>query len=87
MINKVDTSLIKELLPNAGKKEGPAKSTAPQPDAAIQVAYGDLISEAMDNPEASRIAVEQAKDLVASGEIDSTEFIQEAAQNILALGI
>jgi hypothetical protein len=87
MINRIDTSLIKEFLPNAGKKEGPAKPSALQPDAAIQVAYGDLIAGAMDNPETSEMAVEKAKDLVTSGKIDSAEYIQEAAQNMLALGV
>ncbi len=88
MINKVDTSQIHDLLPQQTtkkNKDAQAASTV-GPDAAIQVVYSDLISEAISSPLADDKAVENAKALLASGQLDSQENIQKAAENIIDFG-
>ena len=88
MIGKINTNLIQDIQPNKpGKKGDASKLSPPSPDAAIQVAYGDLISGAMDNAEIAQIAMERAQSLIASGEIDSAESVRGAAKNMLTFGI
>ena len=88
MINKINTSLIHEIMPNSSnRKQGSSKGVSKSgSDASIHVQYADLIAGAMDNPQAAEQAVQKAKSLLESGQLDSVEYIKQAAENIQEFG-
>lgn len=56
-------------------------------DALLRVNYAYLIDEATRIPDADSHAIEQAQELLESGELESLENIRAAAENITTLGI
>ncbi|NQV31731.1 MAG: hypothetical protein HQ515_03510 [Phycisphaeraceae bacterium] len=56
-------------------------------DASLQVSFDSLIEQAKQVPADDGSAVARAKALIASGQLDTPENIQKAAQNILKYGV
>ena len=88
MIDKIDINSIPEL---------PAKPTTPQlesnettsstDDATLEVNYDSLIKKALESTESDATEVEKAKELIASGELESIDNIQGAAKDIIEFGV
>jgi hypothetical protein len=58
-----------------------------QLDASLDVKYESLIEKAMQTPTENPSAVEQAKQLLLSGQLDNPENIRAAAEAIIKFGI
>jgi hypothetical protein len=56
-------------------------------DASIQVNYASLVEKAMQPPDADDRKVQQAKELLLSGKLDSEEIIKGAIESLLKYGI
>jgi hypothetical protein len=89
MINNIDINRVGHLM-------GQASFPTPDPvdtrrsneaDAALQVSFEDLINQAKNSAEADAATVEEARQLLLSGQLTSQENVQSAAQNILKFGI
>jgi hypothetical protein len=89
MVNNIDIHRIQDLLPKpVGKKGRSQESTdTSSPDAAIDVEFGGLIAAALRFPPADEYAVEQARELIVAGLLDTPENIRAAAAGIVQLGI
>lgn len=69
--------------PQASAQNGPDNTQ----DASLQVSFDSLIEQAKQIPTDDGSAVARAKALIASGQLDTPENIQKAAQNILKYGV
>ena len=56
-------------------------------DVSIQVNYASLVEKAMQPPKTDDQLVQQARELLLSGKLDSEEIIKGAIENILLYGI
>jgi hypothetical protein len=102
MINKLNNNQISEGALNTrngvpGATQIVNQNTSPQvntqnrpdsaQDASLQVSFGSLIEQAKQPPIEDGSAVARAKALIASGQLDTPENIQKAAQNIVKYGV
>ncbi len=89
MIEKVDSNQIQGFLEKSSSRQ--PNSTAALPDndvdASIQVDYASFIDRAMQTPQTDSRAVQKARELLLSGELESPENIQQAAENIVNFDI
>ena len=88
MIEKINNSQIPNILKESSSKQEP--SSIPennQVDASLQVNFDSLIEEAKKIPPEDTNKVKQARELLLSGQLESPEKIQEAAENIVNFGI
>lgn len=86
---KIDTNGIQDFVEKSASKQF-SSSRAPSnndADASLRVNYASLIDKAMEIPHADANTVEQAQELLLSGELESPENIREAAENIGTFGI
>ena len=88
MIEKINInrSLIEPGSPS-GQPRSPGALPGNDMDVDIQVDYGSLIEKAMQEPQTDAQAVQKARDLLLSGELESPEHIRKAAKNIVEFGI
>ena len=56
-------------------------------DVSVQVEYAHLIEQAMEQQQADAQAVERARQLLLSGQLESPQNIRQAAENIVKFGI
>ncbi|MHC4158174.1 MAG: hypothetical protein ACYSSO_03755 [Planctomycetota bacterium] len=89
MIEKIDYNQIQNLQENASSRQSnPAGTTSNNnADAALEVNYASLINEAMNTTQTDTTAVQQAQELLSSGQLESEKNTQEAAENIINFGI
>ena len=89
MIEKIDTNQIKDVLEKSPFQQSePAKSpSSDNIDASLQITYDSLIEQAIQTQQTDDEAVQQAEELLASGQLESPENIMAAAENIIDLGI
>lgn len=89
MIEPVDTNQIQDLFPKPSPKATNPADTRPDnnADASLQVDYASLIEEATQIPLIDAEAVQHARELLSSGQLESPQNIREAAENIANLGI
>ncbi len=89
MIEKLDTNQIHGFLEKSSSR--PPNSAAALPDndvdASIQVDYASFIDRAMQTPKTDSKAIERARKLLLSGELESLKNIKRAAKNIVTYGI
>ncbi len=89
MIEKLDTNQIHGFLEKSPSRQ--PNSTAALPDndmgASIQVDYASFIDRAMQKPKTDSKAIERARGLLLSGELESLKNIKRAAKNIVTYGI
>ncbi len=89
MIEKVNTNQIQSFLEKSSSRppNTAAASTGNEVGVTIQVDYASFIDSAMVIPQTDSQVIEQAKALLLSGQLESPENIQKAAENIITLGI
>lgn len=89
MINKVNNNQISEIFKDLPAKQAGASaaSSRNKADASLQVSYDAVIEKAQQAPAADVDAVEKARQLLASGQLDSPENIRKAAENIAKYGV
>ena len=88
MIEKINNSQIQGFLDKSLKQTDVVKQ-APKNnvDASLQADYASLIDKAMQTQESDASAVQKAKELLLSGQLDNPENIRQAAENIIKFGI
>ena len=89
MIEKVDTNQIHGFLEKSSSSQ-PNSAAAHQDndvDASIQVDYASFIDRAMQTPKTDSKAIERARGLLLSGQLESLKNIKRAAKNIINFGI
>ena len=90
MINPVNNNKIQNLLTQqtANQTKNPVADSAADKNAELQVNFASLIEKAIQaDSQQNPNAVQNAKNLLISGELDNIENIRKAAQNIIDLGI
>ena len=88
MIDKIDINSIPELPSKPITQQTEANATTSSTDdATLEVNYDSLIEKAMEIPESDATEVEKAKELIASGELESMDNIRAAAKDIIDLGV
>ncbi len=88
MIDPVNANHIQDFFAKPSKATNPTE-TGPNngADATLEVDYDSLIKEVTQIPQTDAQAVRQAKELLASGELENPQNIRQAAENIVDLGI
>jgi len=89
MIDKIGTNnqpLI-ESGSSAGLPNPPGVIRGNDVDVSVQVDYASLVDKAMKPPETDDQRVQQARELLLSGKLDSMDIIREAAENIVKYGV
>ncbi len=89
MIDKIGTDRIRDVAEQSVARQTEAAKLPPesQIDASLQVDYASLVEKALQVPETNPSAVEEARELLLSGNLDTLESAREAARNILEYGI
>lgn len=78
---------------HTAKKEHPSapdhseKPTDLRFDDSLQIRFDSLIEKAKQPPEPDNTAVQRARELLLSGQLDTPDNIRQAAENIAKLGI
>jgi len=87
MIDKIDINSIPELPGKPTSKQAETnEKTSSTADATLEVNYEPLIQKALESPESDATQVAKAKELIATGELESTDNVQAAAKEIIDLG-
>ena len=86
---KIDTNQIQNLLEQPSLSQPGSTKALPNngADASLQVDFASLIDQANQTPQEDTEAVQRAQELLLSGQLDSPENIQAAAENIINFGI
>lgn len=88
MINRIDKNEISNIASQAKQQTQKQPSdTVNEPDTRIDVKYQQLLDKAAQPQQADRAKIEEAKRLLLSDQLDTTENIRKAAQNIAKYGI
>ncbi len=89
-INGADNSQPADFLEKAGfvKAGGPGQSCdGPAADASLETDYSQLVTLALQGRLGDAEAVEDAGELIATGQLDGVQAARTAAENILNFGI
>ncbi|HUW17791.1 MAG TPA: hypothetical protein VMW16_00645 [Sedimentisphaerales bacterium] len=86
---KIDTNVIQDFFgkPSSGHLNSTKALSNNDADASLRVNYAFLIDKAMQTPDTEANAVQQAQELLQSGQLESPENIQKTAENITKFGI
>jgi hypothetical protein len=86
---KIDTNGIQDFLENSPSKQlNSARALSnSDTDASLWVDYASLIDKAMQIQHTDTDAVQQAQELLLSGQLEAPENVQAAAENIIRFGI
>jgi hypothetical protein len=85
MIEKINNNQVPDILKeSSAMQSSPAKAES---DASLQVSYDSLIEQAEQIPPEDASVVQQACELLLSGQLDNPENIRAAAEAIVTLGI
>ena len=90
MIEKIDNNKIRDILEKSSSppQPEPAGTAANnEVDASLQVNYASLLEKANQIPQTDPDKVQRAEELLLSGQLESDENIQAAAENIITFGI
>lgn len=89
MIEKIDKNQISGILKESSSRqpELPKNSESDQADASLQISYDSLIEKTKQLPKEDIDAVQKARELLLSGQLDSPENISAAAEAIIKFGI
>lgn len=89
MIGKIDPNQIRDILEKSSKQHDCAKALPINNggDASLQVNYASLIEKAKQAQPPDPMAIQRARELLLSGQLESPENIREAAENIVKFGI
>jgi hypothetical protein len=89
MIDKIKHIAIQDLTGKQTSKQGEKTEAAAGGgvDISLQADYAALIEKAKQIPDEDAVAVEKARQLLLSGQLESPENIRAAAENIAKFGI
>lgn len=91
MIDKIDQNQIQELIGNKPSRlPNHSEQSLPSLDegASLQADYTAMINKAIEKAQQNDVnTVERAKELLASGKLESPDNFREAAESILKFGI
>ncbi len=87
MIEKIDNNKITDITKEASKQPQPAASDNLQQDASLQITYQSIIQQPQELANQDFNAVEEARRLISSGQLDTPENIRAAAKAIIKFGI
>ena len=89
MIEKVDNNQIQNFLEKPLSRLSSPKPAVSSNDAdvSVQVDYASFIDAAMQTPNTDSQAIEKARQLLLSGQLESPENIKQAAESIITFGI
>ncbi|MHC4114898.1 MAG: hypothetical protein ACYSSL_06240 [Planctomycetota bacterium] len=89
MIEKIENNQVPDILKESSAMQSTPSNTSTKTglDASLQVSYDSLIEQAKQIPSEDAGVVQQARELLLSGQLDSTENIQAAAETIVKFGI
>jgi len=73
--------------PSSGLPNLPGAIRGNDVDVSVQVDYASLVDKATQPPEMGDQLVQQARELLLSGKLDSIDMIKEAVENILKYGV
>lgn len=89
MIEKINNNQIPDILKESSAKQPDSSGVSinSEADASLQVSYDSLIEKAKQTPPEDANAVQHAKEILLSGQLESPENIRAAAENIVKFGI
>ena len=89
MIEKLNANQIQGFLEKSSSRQPNSTPALPDNDvdASIQVDYASFIDRAMQIPQTDSQAIERARRLLLSGELESLKNIERAAKSIIDFGI
>ena len=89
MIEKINSNRIQDLLGKSLSEQPGSTGAASNNDAdvSLQVDYASFIDKAAQIQQTDTKAVQRAQELLLSGQLESPENIQAAAENIVDFGI
>ncbi len=89
MIEKVNANKIQDFLEKSSSRQPNSAAALPDNDvdASIQIDYASFIDRAMQTPKTDSKAIERARKLLLSGELESLKNTKRAAKNIVTYGI
>lgn len=88
-MEKIDTNQIPDFWEKSLPRQSEPAKAVPnnnKADASLQVDYASLLEKAKNVPEADAKAVLRAQELLLSGQLESSENIRAAAENIIKFG-
>lgn len=89
MIGKINNNQIRDILEELSSRQlnsgGPVSDS--DKDVSVQVHYASLIDQAMQDSQTEADVVAEARKLLRSGRLESTQNIRKAAKNIIRFGI
>ncbi len=89
MIERINNNQVPDIFKEFSAKQPRSSggSANKQVDASLQVTYDSLIEKAQQIPSEDPNAVQRARQILLSGQLDSPENIRAAAENIVRFGI
>ena len=88
MIDKININQISDRFDGSQTGQNRPKAVAnSQADATLQVDHARLIEQAINSKPTENDAVQKAKELIQSGQLDNPANIKEAAANIIKFGV
>jgi hypothetical protein len=89
MIEKIDPNKIQDFLEKSPPMQPNPAGHLPNKDGdvSVQVDYASLIDKAMQVPQTDTSAVQRARELLQSGQLETLKNIREAAENIIKFGV
>jgi hypothetical protein len=89
MIDKIEGHQIQDFPARLSSKQFDCPKALPNNDVdiSVRVSYASLIDKAIQMSQADGDAVQRARELLLSGQLESPENIRAAAENIVRLGI
>jgi hypothetical protein len=89
MIEEVNTKQIQGFMEKSSSRQPNSAAALPDndEDVSVQVNYASFIDRAMQIPQTDSKAIERARELLLSGQLESPENFQRAAKKILTCGI
>lgn len=88
MIGKIDINQLPlEPSSSSGQLNATNALSGNDADVSVQVQYAHLVEKAMQLTQTDTERVQQARELLLSGQLERPENIQKAAENIVTFGI
>ena len=89
MIEKIENNQVPNILKESSAMQPKPPNTSAEAglDVSLQVSYDSLIEQAKQIPPEEAGAVQRARQLLLSGELDKHENIRAAAEEIVKFGI
>jgi len=89
MIEKIENNQVPDILKESSAMQSKSSNTPAKTglDASLQVSYDSLIEQATQIPPEDADVVQQARELLSSGQLDNLQNIQAAAEAIVKFGI